>query len=102
MASVGVMRKPRMQSKSRQKPTRMPYSCQAQLGRSGSSGWPMGGGSTVRGIGRSMPQSSTFTMVHTAMRAPSGNLNGARSAIAEVGNALARQRPIAHRAPSIS
>src|SRR5437868_4992295 len=54
MASVGVMRNLFMQSKSRQKPTRMPYSCHAQLGRSGISGWPMGGGSTVRGIGRAI------------------------------------------------
>ena len=38
-----------MQSKSRQKPTRMPYSCHAQFGKSGNSGWPIGGDSTVRG-----------------------------------------------------
>ena len=38
-------------SRKRQKPTRMPYSCQAQFGTSGSSGWPIGGGSTARGIG---------------------------------------------------
>jgi hypothetical protein len=83
IASVGVMRFACMHSKRRQNPTRMPYSCHAQLGRSGSSGWPMGGGSTVRGIGRSIAQSSTFTMVHTTIRAPSGSKSRGRSAIAE-------------------
>ena len=43
----------------------------------------VGGDSTVRGIGRSMPQSSTLTMVHTTMRAPPGSLSGGRSTIAE-------------------
>jgi hypothetical protein len=67
-AKVAVtLNRPRHSSR-RQKPTRMPYSCHAQLGRSGSSGWPIGGGRTVRGIGPSMPQSSTFTMVQTTMR----------------------------------
>jgi hypothetical protein len=32
---------------------------------------------------RSIDHSSTFTMVHTAMRAPSGSLSGGRSTIAE-------------------
>ena len=32
----------------------MPYSCQAQFGKSGKSGWPIGSGSTVRGIARSI------------------------------------------------
>jgi hypothetical protein len=72
-----------MQSWRRQKPTRLPYSCQAQFGRSGSSGCPIGGGSTVRGIARSIAQSSTLTMVHTTIRAPSGSLSGGRSTIAE-------------------
>src|SRR3954471_4591697 len=63
-------------SKKRQTPTRIPYSCQAQLGRSGSSGCPYGGGSTVRGIARSIDHSSTLTMVHTATRAPPGSLSG--------------------------
>jgi hypothetical protein len=61
----------------------MPYSCQAQLGWSGSSGWPSGGESTVRGIGRSIDHSSTLTMVHTTSRPWSGSLSGGRSTIAE-------------------
>jgi hypothetical protein len=76
-------------STKRQKPTRMPYSCHAQLGRSGNSGCPAlplwGGGSTVRGMLRSIDHSSTLTMIHTAMRAPSGSLSGGRSTIAEYG-----------------
>src|SRR3954462_15258176 len=71
--------------KKRQTPTRIPYSCQAQLGRSGSSGCPYGGGSTVRGIARSIDHSSTLTMVHTATRAPPGSLSGGRSTMAEYG-----------------
>src|ERR687892_347522 len=55
------MPKWRSTSSRRQKPTRMPYSCHAQFGRSGNSGWPIGGGSTVRGIGRPMSHSSTLT-----------------------------------------
>ena len=61
----------------------MPYSCHAQLGRSGNNGTPMGGGSTVRGIGRAISQSSTLAMNHTAMRLPSGSFSGGRSTIAE-------------------
>src|SRR6185295_10382292 len=72
-------------STKRQKPTRMPYSCQAQLGRSGCSGCPYGGGSTVRGMLRSIDHSSTLTMVHTATRAPPGSLSGGRSTMAEYG-----------------
>jgi hypothetical protein len=30
-----------------------------------------------------MPQSSTFTIVHTTMRAPPGSFSGGRSTIAE-------------------
>ena len=56
----------------------MPYSCQAQLGTSGSSGWPIGGGSTVRGIGAGGLQFSTLTMVQTATRAPPGRLRRGR------------------------
>ncbi len=68
----------------RQKPTRLPYSCQAQFGTSGIGEPPAGGVSTVRGIGlRSASHSSTLTITHTAMRAPFGNLSGARSAIGE-------------------
>ena len=50
----------------------MPYSCQAQFGTSGSSGWPIGGGSTVRGIGAGRLQFSTLTIVQTATRASPG------------------------------
>src|SRR3954470_19078047 len=72
-------------AKNRHTPTRIPYSCQAQLGRSGSSGCPKGGGSTVRGMARSIDHSSTFTIVHTATRAPPGSLSGGRSTMAEYG-----------------
>src|SRR5262249_3200440 len=37
---------------SRQKPTRMPYSCQLQFGRSGNCGCPCGGEITIRAMGR--------------------------------------------------
>ena len=67
----------------RQKPTRLPYSCQAQLGTSGLGEPPAGGGSTVRGIGCVGSHSSTLTITHTTMRAPSGRLSGARSVIGE-------------------
>src|SRR4051812_36942576 len=72
-------------SKKRHTPTRIPYSCHAQLGRSGMSGWPKGGDSTVRGIARSIDHSSTLTMVQTATRAPPGSLSGGRSTMAEYG-----------------
>ena len=45
-------------SKNRQAPTRMPYSCQLQFGTSGSSGTPVGAGSTWRAIGLAMSQTS--------------------------------------------
>ena len=67
----------------RQKPTRLPYSCQAQFGMSGIGEPPAGGVSTVRGIGCVGSHSSTLTMTHTAMRAPSGNLSGGRSVMGE-------------------
>ncbi len=47
----------------RQNPTRMPYSCHAQLGRSGSTEAPCGAVSTCRGMGRSISQFSTFTTI---------------------------------------
>src|SRR5262249_1503940 len=72
-------------STNRQKPTRIPYSCQAQLGRSGRSGCPKGGERTVRGIARSIDHSSTLTIVHTATRAPPGSFSGGRSTMAEYG-----------------
>src|SRR3954469_2090513 len=92
MASVALISNFFSTSRKRQKPTRMPYSCQAQFGRSGWSGCPKGGGSTVRGIGRAMDHSSTFTMVQTATRAPPGSLSGGRSTIAEYGTRSAGVR----------
>ena len=56
----------------RQKPTRIPYSCQAQFGTSGTVATPWGAVRYWRAIGFSMSHSSTFTMVHTAIRAPLG------------------------------
>ena len=49
----------------RQKPTRMPYSCQDQFGWSGSTGWPCGGVMTMRAIGRAMSHSSRASTGHT-------------------------------------
>ena len=63
----------------RQNPTRLPYSCQHQFGMSGIGEPPAGGVSTVRGIGCVASHSSTLTIIHTAMRAPSGSLSGLRS-----------------------
>jgi uncharacterized protein (DUF1786 family) len=57
----------------------MPYSCHDQLGTSGISGWPIGGGGTVRGIARSMRRTSTLTMTQTATRAPPGSVRRGRS-----------------------
>jgi hypothetical protein len=53
------------------------------LGTSGLGEPPAGGVMTVRGIGWVGSHSSTLTITHTAMRALSGNLSGARSAMAE-------------------
>src|SRR6266853_5818605 len=67
----------------RQKPTRMPYSCQLQFGTSGKNVVPAGGTSTCRGIGREISHTSTFTIVHTMMRSPLGKRSFGRSTIAE-------------------
>src|SRR5688572_28071134 len=67
----------------RQKPTRMPYSCQAQFGTSGSSATPVGAGITWRAIGRVMSQTSRLTMVQTITFAPPGNFSTGRSTMAE-------------------
>ena len=61
----------------------MPYSCQDQFGTSGSSGTPVGAGSTCRAIGREMSQTSRLTMVQTTIRAPPGSFSGGRSTMAE-------------------
>jgi hypothetical protein len=63
----------------RQKPARMPYSCQDQFGTSGNSGCPIGGLSTVRGIAFSIRHSSTLRITHTASFLPSGSLSLGRS-----------------------
>src|SRR6266853_244346 len=78
----------------RQKPTRIPYSCQLQFGTSGKNVVPAGGTSTCRGIGREMSHTSMFTIVHTTMRSPLGKRSFGRSTIAEyfarsLGNAIA-------------
>jgi len=83
MASTAGMTNSSNTSTKRQKPTRLPYSCQAQLGTSGIGEPPAGGVSTVRGIGCVMSHSSTLTMTHTTMRAPSGRVSGGRAAMAE-------------------
>src|SRR5882757_9871737 len=67
----------------RQKPTRLPYSCQAQFGMSGVGEPPAGGVNTVRGIVCLASHSSTLTITQTAMRAPFGNFRGGRVAIGE-------------------
>ena len=83
MASTAGISNSSNNATNRQKPIRLPYSCQAQLGTSGIGEPPAGGVSTVRGIGCVKSHSSTLMTTHTAMRAPSGSLSGARSAIAE-------------------
>src|SRR5271170_8529508 len=80
---VGRMPRRRNRSKKRQTPTRIQYSCHAQLGTSGNNTWPVGAGSTCRAIGREIDQYSRLTMVHTTSRARPGNLSGGRSTIAE-------------------
>jgi len=67
----------------RQKPTRLPYSCHAQLPTSGNRTCPCGGIRRRRGIGRVMSQTSTLTMVQTAMRAPLGKDHRGRPAMGE-------------------
>ena len=83
MASAAGMRNSSNTSSMRQKPTRLPYSCQAQFGMSGIGEPPAGGVSTVRGIGWRMSHSSTLTMTHTARRAPLGKTSRGRSVMAE-------------------
>src|ERR1700684_3797905 len=69
----------------RQKPTRLPYSCQVQFGMSGVRTPPAGGVFTVRGIGELMSHSSMETSTQTAMRLPSGNKSFGRRVIGEYG-----------------
>src|ERR671936_116579 len=70
-------------SNKRQKPTRMPYSCQAQFGTSGTVATPCGAVRYCLATGFSISHSSMFTMVHTASRAPSGSFQGCRRLIGE-------------------
>ena len=83
IATVGLMRRLRNSFSNRQKPTRMPYSCQLQLGTSGSSTAPVGAGSTCRAMARAMSHTSRLTMVQTTTRARPGSLSGGRSTMAE-------------------
>ena len=61
----------------------MPYSCQHQFGTSGSSGTPVGAGSTCRAIGLRDVPDLELTMVQKTMRASPGSFSGGRSTIAE-------------------
>ncbi len=72
IARVGAMPCRSSAAFRRQKPTRMPYSCQAQLGRSGVTAAPCGADSTWRGMVRSMSHRSMFTTRKTATRLPPG------------------------------
>src|ERR1700722_4209638 len=67
----------------RQKPTRMPYSCQLQFATSGKVVTPVGGARTCLGMGREISHTSTFTIVQTIIRSPFGRLSFGRSMIAE-------------------
>src|SRR5690242_12581128 len=66
----------------RQKPTRIPYSAQLQLGTSGMNSTPCGGVSIVRGKGASGSQTSTVTNGHAATVLLFGRRNGLRSMMA--------------------
>src|SRR5213593_1317117 len=66
-----------------QKPTRLPYSCHAQLGISGSGDPPAGGVKTVRGIGSRGFHSSTLIMTQTTRWLFAGKAMRGRSLMAE-------------------
>src|SRR5215469_2976893 len=83
MASVGWIFCRLNKSKNRHTPTRIPYSCQLQLGTSGRCVMPVGGASTCRAIGLPMSQTSRLMMVQNIRRAPPGSLSAGRSTIAE-------------------
>src|SRR6058998_636664 len=83
-----IARTARMRNRSRtsnilQKPTRLPYSCHAQLGISGSGDPPAGGGRTVRGMVSRGFHSSTLIMTQTTSRPLAGNARRGRSLMAE-------------------
>jgi hypothetical protein len=67
----------------RQKPTRMPYSCQLQFGWSGSMGWPCGGVIAIRAMAREMSQCSSDISGQTMSRKPSGSFSGGRPSMGE-------------------
>src|SRR5437899_6205686 len=69
----------------RQKPPRFPHPCHAQFGTSGIGAPPAGGVRTVRGMVSRGFHFSTFTITHTARRAPPGNVSRGRSFMAEYG-----------------
>src|SRR5262245_11389678 len=83
MATVGLTPSRAYMARMRQKATRMPYSCQLQLGRSGSCGAPCGGVITMRAIGRDRSQSSRDSTGHTTRRMPFGKRNGGRFSMGE-------------------
>src|SRR5262249_35894158 len=83
MATVGWIFCRLNRSKNRHTPTRIPYSCQLQLGTSGRWLTPLGGASTCRAIGLPMSQTSRLTMVQNTRRAPPGSFSAGRSTIAE-------------------
>ncbi|MNS79697.1 hypothetical protein D3C72_1133580 [compost metagenome] len=74
-------RNPRLRSASimRGSPQRRPYSAQLKFGTSGTVSLPCGGVSSVRGMGRSKGQCSTFTTMCARMWPPSSGINGGRS-----------------------
>src|ERR1700760_2043769 len=69
----------------RQNPTRLPYSCQVQLGISGVGTPPAGGVFTVRGIGELMSHSSIETSTQTATLLPAGRASFGRPVMGEYG-----------------
>ena len=81
--SVGVIPSFAKASRSRQNPTRIPYSCHVQLGKSGICATPMGGPEAWRAMARVISHSSTLTTGQTTSVAPSGSASGGRSAMAE-------------------
>ena len=56
IANTALIERRSSTSSNRQNPTRLPYSCHAQLGISGLGEPPAGGVSTVRGIGEALAQ----------------------------------------------
>jgi hypothetical protein len=84
-ARVGLIFKESYRLLKRQNPTRIPYSCHAQFGTSGSNGTPVGAGITCLAMGLDISQTSKLTILQTMTFAPPGNFSGGRSTIAENG-----------------